>query len=103
MKINFDYKGIAQRLVKNPSMILLFALLILILAEAWTIKGAISLALHANDKPTILQTKLVRVNFKLYESLTSQSAQNDAYKPDPVTTKSPFGVIEKKVGEGDSE
>ena len=73
MKLNFDYKSVFKRIVKNTSLLLLLALLVLIVAEILVVKKVVTIALRANDKPEILQTKAVRVNFKLYESLDRKS------------------------------
>ncbi len=92
MNISFYLKGIARNLVKRFSLVLWVALGLIILAEAWVIKGSLDKVLTAADETPLGNTQLVRVNFESYERIEKKLNFNQQYLPPEPETADPFGL-----------
>lgn len=92
VNISFDLKSLSQNLLKRFSLVLWVILGLVILAEAWVIKGSIDKVLTATDQSQFASAQLVRVNFDAYERIEKQLNFNQQFLPPEPETIDPFGL-----------
>lgn len=92
LKLSFDLKSIGQSLLKKFSLVLWVMLGLVILAEAWVIKGSVDKVLTATDQSQFANTQLVRVNFDAYDRIEKRLMDNENFLPPEPETADPFGL-----------
>ncbi len=92
IKFSFDFKNISQAIIKRFSLVLWLVLGLVILAEAWVIKGSVDKIFAANDDSAFPNAQLVRVNFTLYDEIEKRMIENQTYLPPEPSTRDPFGI-----------
>ncbi len=97
LNFNFSFADIYTKAKQNISVVLLVVLVVLLLAEIWTIKGSWGVLSDSKDNTLIVPPKLVRVNFNSYESIVKRIEQSAVYEPEPLVQRNPFAVHEKEV------
>ncbi len=91
MKINLSFSNYTARIRQNVSVIILPVLLLLLLAEIWVLYQSYGiLASSRRVVPTPL-TKLIRINFGLYNTIDQQRQAAASFTPQPVIVSNPFG------------
>lgn len=92
INLKFDYKGIAGLVVKKLPLVLWLLLGLVILAEAWIIKGSVDQVLTALDQSQFAGAQLVRVNFESYDRIEKRLNENQQFLPPEPDTADPFGL-----------
>lgn len=95
MKIPINISSIYGKAKQNVSVVLLAALIILLLMEAWTIKGSWAVLAASKDATLIVPPRLVRINFTVYDSIVKRVENSAAYDPKPFIYRNPFGYTDK--------
>ena len=95
MKLSLNLSGIYRGAKQNTSMVLLIVLVILLLLEAWTVKGSWGVLSDSKNTTLIVPAKLIRVNFNAYEAIVDRIETASNYAPDPFVSRNPFGAREK--------
>ena len=93
MKLNL--KNLSDKFKKNISIALGVVLLILFLMEILVVKDSVQGALASREDPVVTQSRLVRVNFTLYDQIIKRLNAAATYAPRPLAVPNPFGVNEK--------
>ena len=93
-KIDIDLKSIAAQARKNIPVVLWVFLLLVVLLEAWVIKGAIDMVLYARNSESLVQGQIVRVNFEQYDLIEKRLENNRVFTASEPTQGSPFGLKE---------
>jgi len=94
MKLSLNFSGIYSKAKQNPSIMLLIVLAILVLLEAWTIKGSWGVLSDSKNTTLIVPAKLIRVNFNVYNTIVKRVDNASTYAPDPFVSRNPFGIKE---------
>ncbi len=89
--ININFNTIYQKLQQNISIALWVFLAIIIALEGLVIKRSVDMVQTVRNQPEEFQTKVVRVDNKLYESLENEITSNITFEASPVTAPNPFG------------
>jgi hypothetical protein len=95
MNLSFDLKSIAAKAGSNVGLVLWIMLLVLIALEGLVLRQSITIMLSARHVEQTPLTKLVRVNFNLYDTIAKRFEQQGSFTPSPVTAPNPFGRLEK--------
>jgi hypothetical protein len=97
MKLSFNFSDIFSKAKQNVSVVLLAVLVVLLLMEAWTMKGSWGVLAASKDATLIIPPKLVRINFTTYDAILKRLDNASAYDPKPFVDRNPFGVHEKET------
>lgn len=92
VNISFDLKSLTRNLLKRFSVVLWVILGLVILAEAWIIKGSVDKVMTASDNSQFAGAQLVRVNFEAYERIEKRLNLNQQFLPPEPQTADPFGL-----------
>lgn len=95
MKLSFNFSTIYSKAKQNTSILLLIILAILILMEAWTLKGSWTVLSDSTDSTLIIPAKLIRINFNTYDAIVKRVDNASNYAPQPFIYRNPFGIEEK--------
>ncbi len=94
MNLSFNFKNIGAKAGQNVTFALWAVLIVLIVLEGFVVNQSINLLLSANHIEPTPATKLVRINFGLYDTITKRLNQQGSFQPTPVTAKNPFGTLQ---------
>ncbi len=90
--INLDL-GFLKKFFKQHISILLWLFLgIVVLLEAFVVKGAVDMVRKVRNTPPNVQTPIVRVNISQYDNIENLLQENTAFEPSATTNDDPFGL-----------
>lgn len=93
INLSFDLKSITRSLQKRFSLVLWLVLALLVLAEAWIMKGAVmDKILQANDRTQFAGAQLVKLNLNVHEVIVERLTENSRFAPTDSNTRNPFGI-----------
>jgi hypothetical protein len=96
MKTSFNLGSSIAKLRQNVSLALVIVLLVLLAFEGLVVRHSVQILLNSQHVEIKPKTPLVRVNFKLYDSIAERFGQETSFTPTPVTAKDPFGQLDFK-------
>ncbi len=92
LKRYLDLRKLTELLATKFALVLWLVLALVLLGEAWVIKGSLDKILKANDNSQVGNAQVIRVNFSLYDVIEKRLIDNQTYLPPEPTTRDPFGV-----------
>lgn len=96
MKLPVNFSTIYSKAKQNVSIVLMAVLVILLLLEAWTVKGSWGVLSASRNTTLIIPPKLARVNFNIYDAIVKRVDGAAIYVPKPFVSHNPFGINEKE-------
>lgn len=94
MKLSLNLNSITSRFKRNKLLIFWVAIIVLLLAEIWVLKGSIGILFDTKPQVPVSGTsaQVVHINFDQYNSVIKKLDDANSYQPIEVPVSNPFSL-----------